>query len=73
MLPWMALSVGLFVAWQGLRRPDPRLLAQATLLGVACSLIYVVSGSLWWAVLLHWLAALCRWQGLAGRGGAAAA
>jgi predicted Abi (CAAX) family protease len=72
MLPWMALSVGLFVAWQGRRRPDPRWLLQATLLGVACSLIYVVSGSLWWAVLLHWLAALCRWQGLEGRARAAA-
>ncbi len=70
MLPWMALSVGLFVAWQGRtalcsggqRRPDPRLLLQATLLGAACSLIYAVSGSLWWAVLLHWLAVLCRWE-----------
>jgi predicted Abi (CAAX) family protease len=64
--------VGLFVAWQGRRRPDPRWLLQATWLGVACSLIYVVSGSLWWAVLLHWLAALCRWQGLEGRARAAA-
>ncbi len=82
MLPWMALSVGLFVAWQGRKglgtgrgrrqgRPDPGLLLQATLLGAACSLIYAVSGSLWWAVLLHWLAALCRWQGVGERGRAA--
>jgi predicted Abi (CAAX) family protease len=82
MLPWMALSVGLFVAWQGRmalwlagdrreRLPDPQLLLQSTLLGVACSLIYAVSGSLWWAVLLHWLAVLFRWQaaGVAGQAG----
>jgi predicted Abi (CAAX) family protease len=66
MLPWMALSVGLFVAWRARRRLRPRGLAQATLLGVACSLIYVVSGSLWWAVLLHWLAALAVEEPAAG-------
>lgn len=68
LLPWMALSVGLFVLWHHLARwsglistrrsdlEDPRVLVQTALLGVACGLAHVVSGSLWWAVLLHWLA-----------------
>ena len=67
MLPWMALSVGLFVAWHPLLAPlargeeqrlrrDPRFLLQTALLGAACTLMTVISGSLWPAVLLHWLA-----------------
>ena len=79
LLPWMALSVGLFVAWHRLagwprlssrRRAgsqDPRVLVQTALLGVACSLAYVVSGSLWWAVLLHWLAVV-GWRESLGAG-----
>jgi predicted Abi (CAAX) family protease len=65
-VPWVALSVGLFVAWHPLmartrRDPlrtvlaDPRFLVQATLLGLACSLAYLVSGSIWPAALIHWL------------------
>jgi predicted Abi (CAAX) family protease len=67
LVPWVALSVGLFVAWHpllaGTRRDplrtllkDPRFLVQVTLLGVACSLAYLVSGSIWPPVLIHWLA-----------------
>ena len=76
LLAWMALSVGLFVAWHhrmgclflssrrrgGLQ--DPGVPVQTVLLGVACSLAYVVSGSLWWAVLLHWLAVVAWREGL---------
>lgn len=65
-VPWVALSVGLFVAWHPLlarTRRDPlrtlladrRFLVQATLLGLACSLAYLVSGSIWPPVLIHWL------------------
>ena len=79
LLPWMALSVGLFVAWHRLAgwsvldcrvRPgfqDPRVLVQTALLGVACSLAYGVSGSLWWAVLLHWLTVVV-WRESLGAG-----
>lgn len=75
-LPWMALSVGMFVAWHRLAgwsvlncrvRPgfqEPRVLVQTALLGMACSLAYVVSSSLWWAVLLHWLAVVGWREGL---------
>jgi predicted Abi (CAAX) family protease len=66
LVPWVALSVGLFVAWHpllaGTRRDplrtllqDPRFLVQVTLLGLACSLAYLVSGSIWPPVLIHWL------------------
>jgi predicted Abi (CAAX) family protease len=66
LVPWVALSVGLFVAWHPLmartrRDPlrillrDPRFLVQVTLLGLACSLAYLVSGSIWPPVLIHWL------------------
>jgi predicted Abi (CAAX) family protease len=77
LLPWMALSFGLFVAWHhpagwlGLRSTrrsdldDPRVLVQTALLGFACSLAYGVSGSLWWAVLLHWLSVVAWREGLA--------
>ena len=55
MAPWVALSVGLFVAWHGLRARR-RALLQVSLLGLACALAYLVSGSLWPPVLIHWLA-----------------
>jgi|688.fasta_scaffold123821_2 predicted Abi (CAAX) family protease len=55
MLPWIALSVGLFVAWQARRS---RRWGQAGLLGLACSLATAVTGGLWPAVLIHWLAAI---------------
>jgi predicted Abi (CAAX) family protease len=57
MLPWIALSVALSVAWQTRRR---RGWGQPALLAVACSLAYLVSGSLWTAMLIHWLALLFR-------------
>jgi len=78
LLPWMALSVGLFITWHRFagwwslrsRRhrgsEDPRLMVQAALLGIACSLVYVVSGSLWSAVLLHWLGVVAWREWLAG-------
>lgn len=67
MVPWLALSVGLFVAWHTVRirlrrggspvrLADRRLVVRMSLLGVACSLAYVVGGSLWPPVLIHWLA-----------------
>ncbi|MFM7642829.1 MAG: type II CAAX prenyl endopeptidase Rce1 family protein [Cyanobium sp.] len=77
MAPWLALSVGLFVAWHGLtlrlRRGalpitpgDPRVLVQVSLLGLACALAFVVSGSLWSPLLIHWLALVVWRQGLGG-------
>ncbi len=61
MAPWLALSVGLFVAWHARRS---RALGQVGLLGFACGLVVLVSGSLWPAVLLHWLAVLIGGEGL---------
>ena len=77
-LAWIALSLGLFVLYHPLaarlwypraRRlfDDPRFLVQATLLGVACSLAYVGSGSLWPPVLIHWLAVVIWLEPLGGR------
>jgi predicted Abi (CAAX) family protease len=67
LLPWLALSVGGFVAWHGLilaiRRgapplpvAQPRVLVRMSLLGGLCAVAYVLSGSLWPPVLIHWLA-----------------
>jgi predicted Abi (CAAX) family protease len=67
MVPWMALSVGLFVAWHGIRirprsgqphlnRAAPAALLRLTLLGTACALAFALSGSLWPPVWIHWLA-----------------
>jgi predicted Abi (CAAX) family protease len=73
MVPWVALSVGLFVAWHGLwwrlpsgpgQRQKGRELVRMALLGGGCALAYVASHSIWPPVLLHWLA-LVRWR-LAG-------
>jgi predicted Abi (CAAX) family protease len=70
MSPWIALSVGLFVAWHGIwiqRQSGPRrgmpptapaVLVRLTLLGTACALAYGLSGSLWPPVWIHWLALL---------------
>jgi len=77
MAPWVALSVGLFVAWHGLPlglrggvlqipQRDPRFLLQVSVLGLACALAYIVSGSLWPAVGIHWLAVVVWRQGLQG-------
>jgi predicted Abi (CAAX) family protease len=78
LLAWIALSVGLFVLyhplaarlWYPQARPvfdDPRFLVQCTLLGLACAVVYVVTGSLWPAVLIHWLAVLVWLEPLQGR------
>ncbi len=78
LLAWLALSVGLFVLyhplaarlWYPQARPvfdDPRFLVQCTLLGLACGLVYVVTGSLWPPVLIHWLAVLVWLEPLQGR------
>jgi predicted Abi (CAAX) family protease len=78
LLPWIALSTGLFVLYHPLAgrlwyRPgrrlfhDRRFLLQCALLGVACALAYSATGSLWWAVLLHWLAVFLWLEPLQGR------
>ncbi|MEB3260520.1 MAG: CPBP family glutamic-type intramembrane protease [Cyanobacteriota bacterium] len=72
MVPWIGLSVGVFVAWHAVRighrrggrwiqLVEPRVLVRWSLLGGACALATVSSGSLWPAVLLHWLA-LVAWR-----------
>ncbi len=77
LLPWIALSTGLFVLYHPLAGrlwyrqgrllfDDPRFLLQCTLLGLACALAYSSTGSLWWAVLLHWLAVLLWLEPLQG-------
>jgi len=78
LLAWIALSTGLFVLyhplaarlWYRRARPvfdDPRFLVQCTLLGLACALVYVVTGSLWPPVLIHWLAVLVWLEPLQGQ------
>ena len=78
MLGWGALSVGAFVLYhplasrfwypQGRRLfHDPRFLAQTALLGTACVVVYVITGSLWSAVVIHWLSVLTWLEPLQGR------
>lgn len=78
LLPWIALSTGLFVLYHPLAGrlwypqgrllfDDPRFLLQCSLLGLACALAYSATGSLWWAVLLHWLAVFLWLEPLQGR------
>ena len=78
--PWIALSTGLFVLYHPLAARlwypqgrqvfnDPRFLLQCTLLALACALAYGLSGSLWWAVLIHWLAVVIWLEPLQGRRG----
>ena len=78
LLAWNALSLGLFVLyhpvaarlWYPQARDlfdDPRFLLQATLLGVACSLAYGFTGSLWPPVLIHWLAVVIWLEPFRGR------
>ena len=75
---WLALSTGLFVLYHPISArlwyppgrilfDDPRFLGQCTLLGLACGLAYSLSASLWWAVLIHWLAVLVWLEPLQGR------
>ncbi|MEB3264500.1 MAG: CPBP family glutamic-type intramembrane protease [Synechococcus sp.] len=78
LLGWSALSVGAFVLYHPLaarlwyapgRRlfRDRRFLLQCTLLGLACVVAYQATGSLWAAVLIHWLAVLLWLEPLGGR------
>jgi predicted Abi (CAAX) family protease len=78
LLAWSALGIGLFVLYHPLagrlwyRRAervfhDPRFLLQTALLGVAATVLYQVSGSLWPAVLLHAVAVLVWLERLGGR------
>lgn len=46
---------------------DPAFLTLAALLGVACLLAYKRTGSLWPAVILHWLVVV-GWLGMGGHG-----
>ncbi|CAJ1355602.1 unnamed protein product, partial [Effrenium voratum] len=71
-LAWLALFVlyhlpsGQLLSRCGLTRDggrtfqDPRFLALAAALGLACSGVYLASGSLWAAVAVHWLP-VCLW------------
>lgn len=78
MAAWIGLSTVLFVAYHPLAArlwyqqgrgvfEDRRFLLQSALLSLACSLAYVLSGSLWWAVLLHGMAVLLWLEALGGQ------
>jgi predicted Abi (CAAX) family protease len=73
-VPWIGVSVGLFVVWRGVRlgrRPeggwiqvaDRPALLQLTLLGGACALACLLSGSLGPPVVLRGLALMARGSG----------
>ncbi len=64
---WVSLSLALFIVYHPLNGLtfypvgrstflNPVFLLLAALLGVACSIAYLQSGSVWPAVLIHWLA-----------------
>jgi predicted Abi (CAAX) family protease len=78
LLACSALAIAVFVLYHPLaarcwyRRADAvfhdrRFLLQTALLGLATTLLYQCSGSLWPAVLLHWLAVLVWLERLGGR------
>ena len=72
-----ALALVAFVLWHplnGLWTPrvwpvftDPVFLALAALLGVACTLAYLASGSIWPQVLIHWITVVVWGLLLGGR------
>lgn len=77
-IPWRAIlwSTALFIAWhpvqvfihgEGWARIvlDPAFLVCAGLLGIACARLYWRSGSIWPAVLLHWVVVVA-WKALFG-------
>ena len=75
---WIGLSVGLFVLYHPLAarfwyppgRPlftQPFFLWQCGLLGLVCGLAFASTGSLWSAVLIHWLAVVIWLEPLQGR------
>jgi predicted Abi (CAAX) family protease len=78
LLAWSSLGLGLFVAYHPLAGrfwypPGRRLFRQArfllpcTLLGVICTVAYLVSGSLWLPVLLHAAVVITWLERLGGR------
>jgi predicted Abi (CAAX) family protease len=85
MVPWVALSVGVFVGFQALigrraaalrpRRRWRRLFVnhlsvpQYGLLEMLCPFVYLSSGSLWQAVLMHWLVIVLPWTWAGGQQG----
>ncbi len=77
-LAWVALAVGLFVAyhplagrlWYQAGRPvfeDGRFLKPCAGLGLTCSVAYLATGTVLAPVLLHWLVVLVWLEGLGGR------
>ena len=77
-IPWRAVlwSTALFIAWHPVQVfihgeawarivLDPAFLACAGLLGIACARLYWRSGSIWPAVLLHWVVVVA-WKALFG-------
>lgn len=73
---WSAAGIGLFVAWHPLQALfttdaratiflDPWFLVAVAALGLACTRAYWRSGSIWSAVILHWLVVV-GWKALAG-------
>lgn len=77
-LGWAGLSLGAFVLYHPLAGrlwypagrhlfDDPRFLSQATLLGLACTIAYLGTGSLWPPLLIHWLAVVVWLELLDGR------
>lgn len=75
---WALLALGLFVAFQVVYarwlRPNllptlthPSFLLLITLLGITCTVVYRLTGSLWTITLLHWLVVSVWWLLLGGR------
>lgn len=73
---WAAVSLAAFVAWHPLAaslwlpaaRPlflDPAFLAAAFVLGAACTIAYLRTGSIWPSVIMHWTAVVA-WKALLG-------
>ncbi|MGB7416862.1 MAG: CPBP family glutamic-type intramembrane protease [Thermosynechococcaceae cyanobacterium] len=67
MLLWVCISLGLFIVYHPInalaayRQGNPTFfqpifLSLAALLGIACTSMYLITGSLWPSVVLHWLA-----------------
>ncbi|MDQ2696273.1 MAG: CPBP family glutamic-type intramembrane protease [Pseudomonadota bacterium] len=55
---WHPLNAWLLKPWLGPLFYDPLFLLLAGLLGLACTVAYLRTGSLWPPVLIHWLAVL---------------
>ncbi len=77
-LAWGALSVGLFVAYHPLAGAtwyppgrqlfrDPAFLLSCSWLGAVCAGVFLISGSLWPPVLIHWVAVTLWLWPLGGR------